>query len=543
MNESLEQSMTGETGPEQSTELTDRLLRRRTEPAGVINTHHPLQMYDRTAGLVARRFAMLDHWRTRYADAENSAWRKGPTGFDFASTSTPSAALREKAAAAPEISRAAAPEISRAAAPEISRAAAPSASPRSVAPESSARTRAQVPTQAAPTAASPLMRVMRRAARPADAARPSSTPGSHSPIIEGGSRQGSSETPGGTPANSRSIEIDEPAPGDSTPLTLARVDGEVVLAPADTQVQRRQSDDSNSDAGSGGLGKSDDSIRSAITTPASVKGRAGDVATAAIQPSPLQSLPRALPLATPPIAVARAQRKADEAPGLLKGKILGAPASDVATQRAPFPATTSVTERVAGVTDPVGSPGAAQSPSPAREGHMPDQASGQGAEPSSGVSRLPLASASIQRQAAPGETRGPSPGETQSQIREGKGDNSAVASAPQTPGGKPAAAAEIPASSFAQAPPKIVWRKSAESSSTPSPPQSAKRENITPSAPMIARQSDGGSDRTAETFTPASPPAPSGGVGGGVDVEQLAEEVSRLLARQLQIERERRGML
>src|SRR5262245_12043594 len=202
MSESLEQSMTGETGQEQSTELTDRLLRRRTEPAGVINTHHPLQMYDRTAGLVARRFAMLDHWRTRYADAENSAWPNGAAGSDFALTSAPSAALREKAAAAPQISRAAAPQISR--------AAAPPASPRSVAPGSSAQTIAQVPTQAAPTAASPLMRVMRRAARPADAARPSSTPGSHSPIIEGGSRRGSSETPGGTPANSRSIEIAEP---------------------------------------------------------------------------------------------------------------------------------------------------------------------------------------------------------------------------------------------------------------------------------------------------------------------------------------------
>jgi hypothetical protein len=81
-----------------------------------------------------------------------------------------------------------------------------------------------------------------------------------------------------------------------------------------------------------------------------------------------------------------------------------------------------------------------------------------------------------------------------------------------------------------------------ESSSTASAPQSAQRENITPAAPMIARQNDGGAERTAETLTTASPPAPSGGVGGGVDVEQLAEEVSRLLARQLQIERERRGM-
>jgi hypothetical protein len=530
MNESLEQSMTGETGQEQSTELADRLLRRRTEPVGVINTHHPLQMYDRTAGMVARRFAMLDHWRTRYADAENSAASKGGAGFDLASTSATLAALREKGAAAPQISRAAAPPVS----------------PRSVAPGSSAQTVAQAPTQAAPTAAPPLMRVMRRAARPADAARPSSTSSSHSPIIGGGSRQGSSEAPGETPAISRSIETAEPGPGDSTPMALARVGGEVALAPADTQVQRRQSGDSDSDAGSGGPGKSADSITRAITTeapaPASVKGRVVDVASAVIQPSPVQSLPLALPLATPPIAVARAQRKADEAPGLLKGKILGAPIADVAAQRAPFPATISITGRAAVATDAVRSPGAARSPSPAREEHMPDRASGQGAEPPSWVSRAPLASAWIQRQAAPGETRRPSSGENQAQSREDRSDNSTAASAPQTPGGKPAVATEIPASSFAQAPPNIVWRKSVESSSTASPPQSAKRENITPGAPMIARQNDGASDRTAETSPPAPPQAPSVGVGGGVDVEQLAEEVSRLLARQLQIERERRGM-
>ena len=543
MNESLEQSMTGETGPAQSMELSDRLLRRRTEPAGVINTLHPLQMYDRTAGLVARRFAMLDHWRTRYADAENSAQSKGDAGFDFALPSSPLAALREKIAAAPQISRAAAPPVS----------------PRSVAPGAFAQTTAQVPTQTTPTA-SPLMRVMRRAARPAEAAQPSSIPGSHSQIIGEGSRQASSEAPGETRVNSRSIEIAEPAPRDSTPMTLARVGGEVPLSRADTQVQRKRSGDSNSDAGSGGAGKSGDSIMRAITTkapaPASVKGSVVDIAAATVQSSPLQSLP----LATSPVAVARAQRKADETPGLLKGKILSAPVADVAT--------TSNTERVAGAADAAGSPGAAQPLARAREEHMPDQALGQGTEPSSGVSRAPLATplirrqaapvetrgsssgasraplatALIQRQAAPGETRGPSSGETQAQSREVRSDNSTAASAPQTPGGKPVVAAEIPAPSFAQASPKIVWRKGAESSSTASPPQPAKRENITPGAPMIARQNEGGSDRTAETATQASPPTPSGGVGGGVDVEQLAEQVSRLLARQLQIERERRGM-
>jgi hypothetical protein len=269
-----------------------------------------------------------------------------------------------------------------------------------------------------------------------------------------------------------------------------------------------------------------------------VKGRVVDASATAIQASPLQSIP----LATPPIAVARAQRKANDSPGLPKGKVLDPPVADVAAQRASFPAMVSITERVAGVASAVRTPDAARSLSPAPEERLPKQASGQGVEPTSGVSRLPLASALIQRQSAPGETRDPSSGEAQARSREDRNDNSAVAPAPQTPGGKPAVAAEIPDPSSAQTPPKIVWRKGAESSSTTSPPQSAKRENITPGAPTIARQNEIGSDRTAETLTPAPPTPPSGGMGGGVDVEQLAEEVSRLLARQLQIERERRGM-
>jgi hypothetical protein len=103
-------------------------------------------------------------------------------------------------------------------------------------------------------------------------------------------------------------------------------------------------------------------------------------------------------------------------------------------------------------------------------------------------------------------------------------------------------ATEIPDPSSAQVPPKIVWRKGAENSSTTTPPQSAKREDITPVAPMIAHQNEEWAERTAGTCTPACSQAPSGSVRGGVDVEQLAEQVSRLLARQLQIERERRGM-
>jgi hypothetical protein len=65
-------SEAGEAAP--STELADRLLRRATEPIGVIDVRRPRQQHARTAGWVAQRFALLDHWRTRYAgDADVAA--------------------------------------------------------------------------------------------------------------------------------------------------------------------------------------------------------------------------------------------------------------------------------------------------------------------------------------------------------------------------------------------------------------------------------------------------------------------------------------
>ena len=53
------------------TELAERILRRRTEPLGVIDVRQPQQHYARTAGWVAQRFALLDHWKTRYGSDED----------------------------------------------------------------------------------------------------------------------------------------------------------------------------------------------------------------------------------------------------------------------------------------------------------------------------------------------------------------------------------------------------------------------------------------------------------------------------------------
>ena len=56
-----------------SSELTTRLLRRYVEPVGVIDTRHPQQLQARTAGWIAQHFGLLDHWR-RYESDES-----GPT--------------------------------------------------------------------------------------------------------------------------------------------------------------------------------------------------------------------------------------------------------------------------------------------------------------------------------------------------------------------------------------------------------------------------------------------------------------------------------
>ena len=56
-----------------STALSERLLQRRTEPLGVIDVRQPQQHYARTSGWVAQRFALLEHWQTRYGSGADTA--------------------------------------------------------------------------------------------------------------------------------------------------------------------------------------------------------------------------------------------------------------------------------------------------------------------------------------------------------------------------------------------------------------------------------------------------------------------------------------
>lgn len=72
---------------------TQRLLQRLQHPMGVVDLQRPLQMYERTAGWLGRRFSLLDRWNLRYGSSTSEiAW---PGAGDF------SAAAEESIAGSP----------------------------------------------------------------------------------------------------------------------------------------------------------------------------------------------------------------------------------------------------------------------------------------------------------------------------------------------------------------------------------------------------------------------------------------------------------
>lgn len=82
MNESSTQPGTAESERPQHSALAERLLRRHAEPVGVIDVRQPQQLHARTAGWVARRFGLLEHWRTRYGGHELVPPAKGEMVFN-----------------------------------------------------------------------------------------------------------------------------------------------------------------------------------------------------------------------------------------------------------------------------------------------------------------------------------------------------------------------------------------------------------------------------------------------------------------------------
>ncbi|MEW6211589.1 MAG: hypothetical protein AB1631_24700 [Acidobacteriota bacterium] len=81
--------------PSQSNELTKRLLRRATEPVGVIDTFQPRRQYQRAYDWLARRFSMLDRWRSRYGTADEA---EESASLVFAKSQQPRAMLSHEGA-------------------------------------------------------------------------------------------------------------------------------------------------------------------------------------------------------------------------------------------------------------------------------------------------------------------------------------------------------------------------------------------------------------------------------------------------------------
>ncbi len=69
----------------QPSALIQRLAQRRTEPLGIIDVRQPEKIYNRTAGWVAQRFALLDGLKFRYSGEDNSQTQS--TGLLFATAS------------------------------------------------------------------------------------------------------------------------------------------------------------------------------------------------------------------------------------------------------------------------------------------------------------------------------------------------------------------------------------------------------------------------------------------------------------------------
>lgn len=467
MNDLPEQSGPADSTGGTSFDLAGRLLRRAAEPAGVIDVRQPQRIHERTAGWVARRFALLDHWRTRYGGEEQTAGIGGEMIFAAA----PVHPLKEVTGALPDVTT-------------LARAAAPAESAKS----------------GATISPSPMLRVSRRAAR---------APNAPDEI----------ESPGGAEAVSPEALASQRAAGGIPMTPDAAQEGEVArhsrFEPATGNLSRARMEQSTS------LGAR---ASERATIEASVPAPAHEIQTEASSTNlRLQRQHKAESVGT-----ARSRE-------IIQGSPAGGQPFPTGSSRAP-----AIPVVFAAKTETVMiAPGAA-----ARRAGV------EVTEPAPGNAGLPL---------APSMSR-PSDAPQTIQRREESGqagDWPLSGQVPYTGAAQslqlPAVASEIPAASSGAPEPNLIWRKSAGEAST-SQGVTAGRAAASPlplkldSAPAVAAnvarlittgaESGATSGIGASPPTATEPPAPA----REVDVAQLAEQIGRLLSRQLAVERERRGI-
>lgn len=432
MNESSTQPGTAESERPQHSALAERLLRRHAEPVGVIDVRQPQELHARTAGWVARRFGLLEHWRTRYGGHELAPPSKGEMVFN-----APVAQTREAHGVVFSAHR----------------------GDSLVTPKE--------------TPVSPLLRVTRRPPTLSRAADPGSV----------------SRSPSGV-EGPRRFQTIEPAPGRSEAAITTDVPD--LSRPL---ISRRP----------------DDHIETALETPAS---EPGPPVRAPVTESPTRTQPVQTTSARPPSPVTNTN----------VGDRVTTSVSAVETTLARSYELSQSGQTLRSSASAVPAPTHASSPAPARE--TEDQVSvtavpeKQKMQTSEAV--LPLASAPLTLQRQPlVEQAGP------------------IAKSQPL-----AVTAEIPATTSHESP-HMIWRKSANDEVTGDRLTSGRtplplKIEAASSTPIIARSIV--SDAIAESGESARQAYESSGRTREIDVAQLTEHVGRLLSRELEVERERRGM-
>jgi hypothetical protein len=470
---------TGEAAP--SMELAERLLQRRTEPVGVIDVRQGQRHYARTAGWVAQRFAMLDHWKTRYGVDEGAA-----ANDSLIFTSPP----RTGAEVAPTASN----SIQLARAVKESGAFQPSVTPAvSAAPPGQYRIR---------------RRSMASASLPQDTASPeprlvsaTQTEGDKSPpgASESGPTPGVSDTPGGVARVEtergviRAAEFPTTMPLAAPNMILSRKAVEAApetpggsVAAVEHQIQRKATLSPPAITTTGDLARKTEVSRPHSVTPSAT---AAAPVQAPARSSGIDATPAELPL--------RLRRKPAEA----------------AKEPLAVPATQTIAQT-----------------------------------PLSNSSMQPLVQPLLESQSFSG---GGASGSVTEQTRPaGIGDT-------HTTGASATSLPLIQRQPVGGAPqPVMIWRRSVERSSlsagTPGVAPAVARSAFPlaigasrGSAQKVARQAatdEATSPTSAESAQPAqAAKAAPAAAPNEINVARLAEQVSRLLARQLAVERERRG--
>lgn len=449
-----------------SSALAERLLRRATEPVGMIDSRHPRNLRARTSGWLAQRFGLLDHWRTRYAVADSRADGESLV-FKIATTRSFGETAEGLNDAAP-----------------IARVAASSAPPLKVSGVGS--------NDASPS--TPSLRVSRRAAR--QAPPPGVT------IV-----QTKAEGTGGRREIARSSEDKTEMTSGPSPMRSQNVSGESLVVETTPAPVLSLQPLITSEAEGG------------LLTPKSASPLAGQVVSEDTK--------------TAGYSQPSSFRQRLETVTISRGGEITPPLVAQTAGRAPWPVAGQTSAQRGGAVAEIirANTGAAPQWNVEAPGGPVRAVAAEAAKP---VAPTPLALRLIQRQPA--------------KTRVGREISGEAASTRQA---LSPVAKEISASTSQTANARVIWSKAAsgEKSSRVSgisavSPLPLKMES-SPNRQVIARQLESGSGSNINSplsINETDVTAPDAERNVDMDLPRLAEQVSRILARQLAAERERRGM-